>query len=111
MQPEGHEKKARRLEATIRKLSDAPDFEAIVELCYALAVQYLAMVCTTRVRRHMDTHKGLAAFLVQNGLSDLAESFRDLDLLRTSRYYGARGDGKAAREARRILDEIKAKLH
>lgn len=111
MLKEGHEKKARRLEATIDKLSDAPDYETIIESCYAASVQYLALACIRRVRDHLDTHKGLPGFLDKNGLSDLAASFRDLELLRTSRYYGARGDGRAAKEAKQILAEIKGSLH
>jgi len=111
MLPEGHEKKAQRLEATIAKLSDSPDYEMIIESCYAAAVQYLALLCARRLRNHQDTHKGLPAFLEKNGLSDLATSFRNLELLRTSRYYGVRGNGSAAKEAKRTLAEIKARLH
>lgn len=111
MQLDGHEKKARRLETTPAKLSDSPDYEMVIESCYGAAVQYIALICGQRVRKHQDTHKRLPSFLEEQGLIDLAESFRELDRLRTSRYYGAQGDGRAAKEAKRILAEIKAKLH
>lgn len=111
MQPDGHETKAHRLEATLAKLSDSADFEIIIETCYGAAIQYIALVCHQRLRKHLDTHKRLPSFLDDNGLDEVAKSFRNLELLRTSRYYGAQGDGTAAKEAKRILAEIKAKLH
>ena len=93
------------------KLSDDPDYETIIEACFAAAVQYVAIISDRRTKRHLDTHKGLPKFLDDSGLEDLAASFRELELLRTSKYYRAKGDGKSAREAKRILAETKAKLH
>jgi len=111
MRSEDHRKKAERLEETLAKLSDEPDYETIIEDCYAAAVQYIAMICELRRRKHLDTHKGLPRFLDENSLSDLAASFRELELLRTAKYYGGQRDGRSAKEAKRILAEIKAKLH
>lgn len=111
MKPDDHLKKAERLEATITRLRDAPDYETIIEDCYSAAVQYIAILSERRKKRHIDTHKGLAHFLDENDLTDLATAFRQLESLRTSRFYGGQGDGKAAREAKHILAEIKAKLH
>lgn len=111
MEPEGHREKAERLERSVEKLKNEADFEMIVEGCYAASVQYIALICDRRVRKHLDTHKGLPKFLDENDLSDVAASFRELDLLRTSKYYGGQRNGKSAREAKRILAEIKTKLH
>ncbi len=111
MQPDGHRQRAERLERTMRKLEDSPDFETIIEDCYAIAVQYIAVISERRRRRHLDTHKGLAKFLDDNDLPDLAKGFRRLEILRTGRYYGGQGDGKASKEAKEILDEIKTALH
>ncbi len=111
MQPEGHRQKAERIERTMRKLEEGPDYETIIEDCYAIAVQDIAVISERRRRRHIDTHKGLIKFLDDNDLSDLARAFRRLEILRTGRYYGGQGDGKAAKEAKQILDEIKTALH
>lgn len=111
MEPEAHREKAERLVRSVEKLKNEADFEMIVEGCYAASVHYVALICDRRVRKHLDTHKGLAKFLDENDLSDLAASFRELDLLRTSKYYGGQRNGKSAKEAKRILEEIKAKLH
>ena len=111
MNADGHRTKTERLEATLRKLSDEADFEVVVETCYAAAVHRIALACDRRTRQHHDTHKGLAKYLDDRDLTDLAALFRQLELLRTSRYYGAQSDGKSAKEARRILAEIQAKLH
>lgn len=69
------------------------------------------MISDRRRKRHHDTHKGLVTFLDDNDLPDLAKAFRRLEILRTGRYYGDQGDGKSAKEAKEILDEIKAALH
>jgi len=111
MQPDGHQKKAERLERTIRKLKDEPDYETIVEDCYAAAVQYIAVITERRRKKHLDTHKGLAKFLDDNDLPDLAAALRQLEILRTSKYYGGQGDGRSAKEAKQVLEEVKAALH
>jgi len=111
MHPDGHQDKAGRLERTIAKLSDEQDFETIIEDCYGAAVQLIAVISEVRKKRHMDTHKGLAKFLDDNDLGDLAAALRQLEQLRTAKYYGGQGDGKSAREAKKILEAIKAKLH
>lgn len=100
-----------RLEGSLEKLNNQADYEIIIEGCYAASVQYIAIICDRRLRRHLNTHKGLPKFLDENDLGDIAASFRELDLLRTSKYYGGQRNGKSAREAKRILAEIKAKLH
>lgn len=95
----------------MRKLKDEPDYETIIEDCYAAAVQYIAVIAERRRKKHLDTHKGLAKFLDDTDLPDLAAAFRQLEILRTSKYYGGQSNGRSAREARQILEEIKAALH
>lgn len=110
MQPDGHRRKAERLEGTLRKLKDEPDYETIIEDCYAAAVQYIATITERRRKKHLDTHKGLAKFLDDNDFPDLATAFRQLEILRTSKYYGGQGNGKSAKEAKHVLEEIKQTL-
>ena len=111
MRPDDHRAKAERLERTIRKLANESDYETIIEACYAATVQYIAVVAERRRKRHQDTHKGLAKFLDDNDLPGLAAAFRQLVILRTGRYYGGQGDGSAAKEAKEILERVKAALH
>ena len=111
MGPDGHERKAERIERSLAKLKDDADHEILIEGCYAASIQYIAVICDRRKRRHQDTHKGLTGFLDENDLPDLSSSFRELESLRTSKYYGGQRNGKSAKEAKRILEEIKAKLH
>ena len=111
MNADGHRRKAERLEATLRKLADDADFEMVIEACYAAAIHYIALVSDRRTRQHQDSHKVLPKFLDDRNLPDLATLFRELESLRTPKYYGGQGDGTSAKEARRILAEIKAKLH
>jgi hypothetical protein len=111
MDPEGHEKKANRIEGSLTKLKDQADYEMIIESCYAASIQYIALICDRRRKKHLDTHKGLAGFLDENDLPELSSPFRELELLRTSKYYGGQGNGKSAKEAKRILADIKSKLH
>lgn len=107
MLSDAHRRKAERLEKTISKLGDDADYETIVEACYTAAIHRIAVLGEVRRRKHLDTHKGLARFLDENGLTILAMLFRDLEGLRTAKYYGGPGDGKSAKEAKRILAEIK----
>lgn len=111
MKPADHEAKGKSLRQTLRKLDDREDSPVVIETCFAAAVQFLAVLSQRRLRRHHDTHKGLAKFLDEAELPEAARLFRDLDSLRTSRYYGGRGDGKAAKFAREVLDAILAQIH
>lgn len=110
MRREEHRAKAERLRGSLAKLDDKVDYETVIEICFAAGVQYLACIAQTRLGRHQDSHKGLARFLHESGLTDLVEPFRELDSLRTSRFYGGQKDGRAARRAREVLDAIEARL-
>lgn len=110
-QPREHRAKAERLRGSLAKLDDKADYEMVIEVCFAAGVQYLACIAETRTGRHHDSHKGLARFLAEAGLSDLVEPFHELDSLRTSRFYGGQRDGRAARRAREVLDAIERLLH
>ncbi|HLB68219.1 MAG TPA: hypothetical protein VJN63_07130 [Thermoplasmata archaeon] len=111
MNPDGHRDKAGRLEKSIAKLDAAADFEMIIEGCYQAAIHVIALACERRLSKHHDTHKGLLPFLDREGLQELAAAFRELESLRESKFYGGKGDGKSAKEARRVLGEIQEKLH
>ncbi len=111
MNLDGHREKAKRLERIRAKLDDRDDFELVVEACYMAAIQYIALVSETRKKRHVDTHKGLPKFLDDHGMSDLSAAFCQLEILRAGKYYGGQGNGKSAKEAKGILEDIKEKLH
>ncbi len=111
MNIDDHLEKAQRLRATLGKLSDEQDYETIIEACYAAALHLIACVAERRKKAHLDTHKGLARFLDDQGLPELASLFRELDALRTGRFYGGKGNGRSARRAKDILGEIEAEFH
>ena len=110
MKAKDHEDKAGRLRRSLNKLDDKVDYEVVIETCFAAAIQRLACIAEGRRGAHRDSHKGLPQFLEEEGLPDLAVLFRELDSLRTSRFYGGQRDGRAARRAREILDEIESRL-
>ena len=55
----------------------------------------------------MNTHKGLAKFLDENNLSKIAVLFRELDMHRQGKWYGAQENGETVKRVRAILDGIK----
>jgi len=111
MKRRDHGEKAVRLRRSLEKLDAKVDYEMVIETCFAAAVQRLACITETRRQIHRDSHKGLAQFLEEADLADLAVLFRELDSLRTSRFYGGQKDGGAPRRALEVLDEIETHLH
>jgi hypothetical protein len=102
-----HLEKAKRIDKSQRNLDPETSWEAIIEIIYGAAFNYIAYMCEKELGEHLDTHKGLARFLDQNGLNDVAELFRTLDQDRVSKWYGGQDDGDAVRAARSILTKIK----
>lgn len=107
MKPDAHLVKAQRIEGSVRKLDPDRDWEMIVEGVYGAALHYIAYITEAKVGKHQETHKGLPRFLDQNGLPELAEALRALELLRQSRWYGGKENGEVSREALSILERIK----
>ena len=64
-------------------------------------------ITEAKIGKHLETHKGLPRFLDQNGLPRLAEAFRELELLRQSRWYGGKENEEVSKEALSILERIK----
>jgi hypothetical protein len=102
-----HLEKAVRQVRSSEKLDSKEDWEAIVEILYGAIMHYIACICEKRSNTHIDTHKGLARYLNDNGLVHLAELFREMDQLRLGRWYGGRGNGETVARAKEILEEIK----
>ena len=107
MKPDDHLLKARRIEESVGKLDTHRDWEMVVEGVYGAALHYIAYITEAKVGNHHDTHKGLPSFLDQNGLPELAKAFRELELLRQSRWYGGKENGEVSEEAISILARIK----
>lgn len=102
-----HIQKAKRLESSIKKLDVESDWESIVEICYGIALNYIAIICEIKLKKHIDTHKGLPKFLDQNELNKLATWFRELDTLRQGRWYGGKQNGETAKIAISIIKKLK----
>jgi len=110
MKPDAHLEKARRIENSIKKLDHDRDWEMIVEGAYGAALHYIACISESKVRKHRETHKGLARFLDENNLTDLAKRFRELELLRQSRWYGSKKNGEVSKKALAALDGIEREV-
>jgi len=101
-----HIQKAKRLESSIQKLDVESDWESIVEICYGIALNYIAIICEIKLKKHTDTHKGLPRFLDENELNKLATWFRELDTLRQGRWYGGKHNGETAKIAISIIEKL-----
>lgn len=110
MRANEHLRKARRIEESIKKLNLDQDWEMIVEGAYGAALHYIAYISESKVGRHRETHKGLPRFLDENDLPELARAFRELELLRQSRWYGSKKNGEVSRKALATLDRIKREV-
>ena len=103
-----HIDKAERLEISLKKLDIESDWESIVEIAYGIALNYIAIVCEVKLKKHVDTHKGLPKFLDENNMNELSTSFRELDILRQGRWYGGKNNGETAEMAILIIEKLKS---
>lgn len=101
-----HLEKAKRLKKTCAKLDPESDWETIVEDAYGIALHLIACIMEKRIEEHMDTHRGLISYLTEHKLPEVSALFRELDELRTGRWYGGRENGKSARRAFEIVGEL-----
>ena len=69
-------------------------------------MHYIAFHCEKNLGNHLNTHKGLAKFLDENNLSNVAALFRELDIHRQGKWYGAQGNGDTVKRVRTILNQI-----
>lgn len=104
-----HIEKAERLEKTLKKLDIENDWEAIVEIAYGISLNYIAIICESKLNKHVDTHKGLPKFL-DNNMNELSTSFRELDVIRQGRWYGGKHNGETAEMAISIIEKLKSEV-
>jgi len=105
-----HLEKTERLEETLKKLDTETDWESIVEIAYGIALNYIAIICEIKLKKHVDTHKGLPKFLDDNSMKELATSFRELDVLRQGRWYGSKHNGETAEMAISVVEKLKSEV-
>ena len=103
-----HIEKAERLEKSLKKLDTESDWESIVEIAYGIALNYIAVICESKLNKHIDTHKGLPKFLDDNNMNELSTYFRELDVLRQGRWYGGKHNGETAEMAISIIEKLKS---
>lgn len=102
-----HLEKAKRLETSLNKLDIETDWESIVEVAYGIALNYIAVICEIKLKKHIDTHKGLPRFLDDNNMNELSTCFRELDVLRQGRWYGGKHNGETAKMAIAIVEKLR----
>ena len=110
MRPDRHRARAEEIERSIDLLvaeDVAAHVATIIEAAYGTAQQYLAYGMQQQVGSHVDGHVGLIRALNGAGLTSVAALFDRLERLRTGHWYGAQGNGAAAREALDVLAEVK----
>lgn len=83
------------------------DWESIVEICYGISLNYIAIICEIKLKKHSDTHKGLPKFLDENELNKLSTWFRELDTLRQGLWYGEKHNGETAEIAIYIIEKLR----
>ena len=108
MKSEKHLEKARRLDSIQERMDPDVEWEIIVETAYGAAMNYIAYYCEKQFGTHLNTHKGLARFLDDNNLARIAVLFRELDIHRQGKWYGAQGNGDTVKRVRVILKGIKS---
>lgn len=108
MKLEKHLEKAERLDSIQDKMDADTEWEIIVETVYGAAMNYIAYYCEKTFGTHLNTHKGLARFLDEKNIGRIAALFRELDIHRQGKWYGAQGNGETVRRVRVILDGIKS---
>jgi hypothetical protein len=89
MKSEKHLEKAKRLESIQEKMDPETEWEIIIETIYGASMNYIAYYCEVSLDAHLNTHKGLPRFLDENELSEIATLFRELDMHRQGKWYGA----------------------
>ena len=108
MNSEKHLEKAKRLDSIQKKMDPETEWEIIVETAYGAAMNYISYFCEKKLGDHLNTHKGLARFLDENNLDKIAALFRELDIHRQGKWYGAQGNGGTVKRVRAILDGIRS---
>ena len=108
MRSEKHLEKAKRLDSIQKKMDPDTEWEIIVETVYGAAMNYISYFCEESIGDHLNTHKGLARFLDENNLGELAALFRELDIHRQGKWYGAQGNDGTVKRVRAILDGIRS---
>ena len=108
MKLEKHLEKAERLDSIQMNMDPDTEWEIIVETVYGAVMNYIAYFCEKTFGTHLNTHKGLAKFLDENNLTKIAVLFRELDIHRQGKWYGAQGNGETVKRVRAILDSIKS---
>ena len=107
MNPDKHLTKASRLDSIQLKLDPDTEWEIIIETIYGAVMHYIAYYCEKILGNHLNSHKGLARFLDENDLSNIAVLFRELDMHRQGKWYGSQENGNTVKRVREILNQIK----
>jgi len=109
VKPDRHLEKAESIQKSLKNLlpdEEGRNVEAIVELCYGIVQHLIAYGMELKHNKHLDSHVGLAKFLITNQEEEISEKFTNLDILRQGRWYGGKGNGEIVRECLRIVEEI-----
>lgn len=110
MNAETHYAKGERMEASQAKLDPATDWEAIIEMCYQAAHQYIMAGAAWRGVAHVSNHAHAANLKLLDkvgGAEAIKDLWRDLEKQRIGRVYGKQTDGVESALARDRLENIR----
>ncbi len=102
-----HLLKASRLDSIQQKLDPDTEWEIIIETIYGAVMHYIAYYSEKTLGNHLNSHKGLARFLDENDLNNIAVLFRELDMHRQGKWYGSQENGNTVKRVREILKQLK----
>jgi hypothetical protein len=108
MNPEDHLVAARELIATRTRLLIPDDIRTYVEVTLGAAQHYVAYGLARRHGTHPDHHEGMARVLRERGHPEIADALVTIEHLRLGRWYGRRGNGRAAIQCDQLLGSIEA---
>ena len=105
MKADGHRTRAAELVSSLDALGAASQHvAAAVELAHGAVHHFCAYRLLHDHDLHHDKHQSIEAALRAHGHAELADNFRELEILRAGRWYGGKGNGGTIKRVRRIVE-------
>lgn len=108
MTEEGHRGAAEELRAQRTRLDRVAGIRAYTELSFGMAHHLVAVGGQRRFGTHEEKHEGVARWLRERGVAEIADLFAELEQMRIGRWYGRLGNGDTAKRQDELLDAIAA---
>jgi hypothetical protein len=111
MLADAHREKALRIEQSIVDLGDPtikPHIvEALIELSWAAAFQWIAVGCQQKHGKHKENHHHLVSYLNDIGEPTVSQAWDAMEKVRAGGFYGSQATLENVERATRLLQEIR----